>query len=161
MIPTARHLEYVLGYIALGLFDEASDELQRIDASERASFPVARVRVELHMARREWDLVIVTAEPLVQDRPEFHDVWIAWAFALREQQRVAEALDVLQQGLEMHGHIHPIFHYNLACYHCLLGDLSRAREELRVAADKDDAFNAMAASDPDLQALWPELRGRS
>ena len=30
MIPTTRHLQYASGYIELGMFNEASDELEAI-----------------------------------------------------------------------------------------------------------------------------------
>lgn len=142
----------------MGLLEEAANELILIDPADQSAPVVIRAKIELHMAAKQWDRVIAQAQPLANEYPEFHEAWIAWAYALRELQHVAEALAVLERGLKHHGETHPIFYYNLACYHCLLGDLNPARASLRTACGADEDFKAMAAEDTDLRPLWAELR---
>jgi tetratricopeptide (TPR) repeat protein len=157
VISTERRIEYALGYIELGMLNEASDELEAVLFDERFTVPVSRARVELHMAAKHWDIVVGYASRVVDSNPEMHDAWIAWAYALRELNRVAEALAVLKRGVLLHGETYAVFHYNLACYHCLLGDLEPARICLRLACKKDAEFKAGAVADPDLRAMWDEL----
>ena len=158
MIPTARRVEYAYGYIELGMLEDAAAELDSIVFDERFSVLVSRVRVELHMAAKQWDRVILYATRLVETNPEFHDAWVAWAYALRELNQVAEALVVLERGILLHGGDHAVFHYNLGCYHCLLGDSTAAKTALERACSMDESFKASALEDRDYQALWPELR---
>ncbi len=51
MIPTSRHLEYASGYIALGMVNEASDELEAIDWDD----------LELEEQRKRMDLDLDTS----------------------------------------------------------------------------------------------------
>ena len=80
VIPTSRYVEYALGYIGLGLLNEASDELEPVSFDDRFTVPVARARVELPMAAKHWDIVIGYASQLVESNSEFHEPWIAWRF---------------------------------------------------------------------------------
>lgn len=50
-----------------------------------------------------------------------------------------------------------IFHYNLACYLCQLGDLDWAKEPLSRAFTLDSSMRVMALDDEDLQPLWAPL----
>lgn len=160
MISTARRVEYAYGYIELGLLDAARSELAAIVGDERYFVSVSRVQVELHMAGKQWNDVIVHATHVIATNPEIHDVWVAWAYALRELNRVAEALEVLGRGVLLHGSEHAVFHYNLGCYHCLLGDQVAAKRALKQACLMDESFRASALEDRDYEAIWPELRRR-
>ena len=51
MIPTTRHLSYARGYIALGMVNEASDELEAIDWDDRMKFEVLAMRGRLQLAK--------------------------------------------------------------------------------------------------------------
>ena len=48
MIPIKRHLEYASGYLALGMLNEASDELEMIQGDEALSADVMRLRIDLY-----------------------------------------------------------------------------------------------------------------
>jgi hypothetical protein len=47
----------------------------------------------------------------------------------------------------------PIYHYNLACYECRLGQLESARARLEQTFLIDKKFREFAKTDPDLAAL--------
>jgi hypothetical protein len=54
----------------------------------------------------------------------------------------------------------PLIAYNLACYACQIGEKEEARKWLRSAFDLGGAkqVKPMALKDPDLQAIWEEIR---
>lgn len=152
-ISTDKRLAYARGYIALGMIKDAEAELNAIEESERGLLDEQRVRVDLHMEAKRWARVAVVAEAVVEFLPEDEQVWISWAYALRELQRVEKAQAVLLRAEEEHGHKSAILHYNLACYACLLNDLEEANRRLKRAIKLDKRFEEEWARDPDLKDL--------
>jgi lipopolysaccharide biosynthesis regulator YciM len=157
MIPNSRHLEYASGYLALGLLDEASDELEMIEGDDRMSADVMRLRVDLYHQAKQWDLLLAVARALARLAPEDEQGWISWAFALRELQRVPEAQEVLVKAESIHGQSCATLHYNLACYACLLGNMEDAKNRPSTACKMEAVFKASALDDPDLSAIWDDI----
>jgi Flp pilus assembly protein TadD len=157
VIPTARHIQYALGFIELGLLDQASDELEAIAFEDRFSTEVLAARVELHLAAKHWDVTANFVRTLTERTPANVRGWIAWAFALRELQRVEEAREVLLRAEPQFGETEALVHYNLACYECLLGHMDAAKARLRRACQMDSSCKAMALDDPDLQRMWDQI----
>ncbi|MBC8039663.1 MAG: hypothetical protein H7Y06_03905 [Opitutaceae bacterium] len=153
MIPTRKHLDYALGYLALNLFAEACAELALINAEDQDDPEVMSAHLELAMATNAWDRVIKIASKLTNETPAVERPWIAWAYALREKQAVGDALDILIIGEEVIENPSPLIDYNLACYHCLLDDLTEARRRLKRAIAREPQWKTEAAADPDLAAL--------
>lgn len=50
---TCRRVKYAKGYVALGLLNEASDELEAIDFGDRFLPEVVSTRIDLHMEREQ------------------------------------------------------------------------------------------------------------
>jgi Flp pilus assembly protein TadD len=142
------------------MVNEAADELEAIDRDIRLSVEVLRVRVDLHMAAKQWNLVIAVAKPVCEASPKDEGAWIAWAYALREMQRVKEAQEVLLQAEPLHGNTCGVLHYNLACYACLLGNMQEARRRLSIAYKFDEHWSVSALDDEDLRALWDDITTR-
>ncbi|HNC23454.1 MAG TPA: hypothetical protein PLU52_04545 [Opitutaceae bacterium] len=157
MISTRRHLEYASGYLALGLVAEAARELERIRPADRHSAEVMRVRVDLHLEERKWPDLLAASQALAQLAPEEDKGFIFTAYALKELGRVTEARDVLT-AVETRFPQCALLHYNLACYHCVLGNLPEARRRLATAFKLHADWKKSALEDDDLQALWPEIR---
>jgi len=153
MISTSKHVDYARGYLALNLLTEARDELALIHLADHETPQVLAVHIELAMARASWARVIALAAKTTSVAPELEQPWIAWAYALREKQRIAEARDVLLRGERAINGPSPLIDYNLACYFCLLNDLPEARRRLKRACARDPDWKTEAASDPDLAAL--------
>lgn len=150
---TRRRVDYALGYIGLGMFDAAEAELDGI-AKEEQLLPVVRsVRVDQHLAAKQWKRAVVVAGELARAHPGVESAWIGWAYALRELQRVEEARAVLREAEAHHGKTSAVLHYNLACYDSLLGALGSAKVRLARACRMDGQFKAAAREDPDLVAL--------
>lgn len=155
---TARHVRYARGYLELGMKNEASDELEAIAAADRFLPEVLEVRIAFHMEGRHWETVISVARELTVLKPENEQGWISWAYALRELGRIAEAKAVLFEAKPRHGGTSAVLHYNLACYHCLLGELAEARAYLATACRMHPPFKDEAQEDTDLEAIWDELK---
>lgn len=154
MIPPEKHLTYSLGYLQLGLIEEAREELSALPPDFLASPPALSVRLEIAMASENWDEVIALAPELVghdatQERP-----WVAWAYALRERERIAEAQETLLAGARLVPNPSPLVAYNLACYACLLGDLAEAKRLLANVFARDKSWRDVARDDPDLAPLF-------
>ena len=49
---------------------------------------------------------------------------------------------------------YPMFHYNLACYECQLGNLEIAKERLKKAFELESAYRIKALEDDELKPLW-------
>ncbi len=154
---TPRHVRYARGYLELGLLNEASDELEAVDFSDRFLPDVLAVRGELHLAAKHWELLTGVGRELTTRAPAVEQGWIYWAYALRELQRIAEAKAVLLEAEPRHGRTSATLHYNLACYHALLGEMGEARARLKTAFRMHPEFKEAARADPDLKSLWDEL----
>jgi tetratricopeptide (TPR) repeat protein len=152
-ISTHNRLQYAKGYIELGLVNEASEELEAIDGDARMSAEVLRVRIDLHMEAKQWDTVVKLAGQLAETAPADEQVWISWAYALRELQLIKDAEVVLLRAEKDFGHKSAILHYNLACYACLQGCHEEANKRLKRAIRLDKRFEDEWAEDPDLKAL--------
>jgi tetratricopeptide (TPR) repeat protein len=152
-ISTAKRLEYAEGYIGLGLIKEASAELDAIDGDDRMSMKVLRVRIDLYMEAKQWDMVVTMARQVAEIAPADEQIWISWAYALRELQLIKDAEAVLLRAEKDYGHKSAILNYNLACYACLQGCHEEANKRLKRAIRLDKRFEDAWAQDPDLKAL--------
>jgi tetratricopeptide (TPR) repeat protein len=150
---TRKRVEYALGYIGLGMFEAARDELGEIPKPEQAAAIVQSVRVDLHLAAKQWKKAVSVARGLASDHPEVENAWIGWAYALRELNLINEAREVLLKAEPLHGKTSAVLHYNLACYDSLLGALKSAQARLKRAVRMDEQFKLAATEDPDLVAL--------
>ena len=77
------------------MLPEATEELALISPADAAHPDVLGVRIELHTEKKQWDFVIGYGEQLARRHPDKDTGWIAWAYALRELNRVEEAKAVL------------------------------------------------------------------
>lgn len=135
------------------MFKEAATELDAVKLSDQLLPVVLDVRIDLHMATKQWDTVLDFAQELVRLAPEEEKGWISHAFALRELERIEEAQAVLLEAEPRHGAKCGVLHYNLACYACLLGNKSEAKRRLTTAFKMDKAWKQSALEDPDLKTM--------
>jgi tetratricopeptide (TPR) repeat protein len=157
MISTARHIEHATGFLALGLLEAASEELEAIEGPDRLSPEVMSVRCDLYMMAKDWELLLAVARELTRSRPSDEKGWIHAGIALRKLDRIAEARAVLLEAKPRHVRSAQL-HYNLGCYHCLLGEMDKARERVRRACRINKEFKQAALDEPDLQAIWGEVK---
>jgi predicted Zn-dependent protease len=156
VISPQKHLAYAVGYLDLGLTAEARAELAALPPETLDIPPALALRLELAMAESKWDDVLALAEALVGHDAKQERPWIAWAYALRELDRTAEAQEILLAGRRMIARPTVLVDYNLACYACLLGEFDDARALLADVFARDKTWRDMAKEDPDLAALFPQ-----
>jgi len=154
VIPPEKHLSYALGYLQLGLTEEAREELSALAPDYLASPAALIVRLETAMADETWDEVIALAPELIGHDAAEERPWVAWAYALRERERIAEAQETLLAGARLIKDASPLVAYNLACYACLLGDTAEASRLLAVVFARDKSWRQVAREDPDLAPLF-------
>jgi tetratricopeptide (TPR) repeat protein len=157
MIPTTRHLQFASGYLALGMLNEATEEMALIPPQDWARPEILTVRIDLHSAKKEWGMVVGYGEQLARRYPKKAEGWVSWAFALRELGRIEEAKVVLLEAEPIHGRKCALLRYNLACYCCLLGDQVAAKAWLSRACKMDSKLKESALDDEDLKAMWDDI----
>ena len=151
-------MEASQGWLGLGNWLEANDELEQITPQMRAHPDVLLVRWNVYAAAKKWEMAAEVARALSELLPDRPVGWVHWAFSLHELKRTKEAWDVLAPVVDKFPDEH-IMRYNLACYACQLGNLKEAKRWLRKAIDlagKTD-IRTMALDDPDLQPLWNKI----
>lgn len=155
MISIEEHSRTLLaaqGYCELSMFDEALDEIGTLPVDAQQHATVVEVRLMILMQARRWKAALATGRELTQVAPERTTGFIHTAFCLHELGKTAEARTLLLNGPEtLRGEA--IFHYNLACYECVLGNVELAREHLSRCLVLDKNFRNHAQTDPDLKAL--------
>ena len=154
---SAPELERVLmavdGYLFLGLPLEAASELEEISTvnQRRSAVMRARIRVLLHL--KSWQEAEGLSAEGSRLYPEENEFMVQRAFALHQQEKGTEAVEVIQNAPEWIRRT-GILHYNLACYEAQMGDICAARQCILAAIEINSAFKKNARTDPDLKRLW-------
>jgi predicted Zn-dependent protease len=155
-----RHLEAADGWLGLGNWREANEELERITPQMQAHPSVLFVRYNVYAMAKKWEGAADIARTLSELVPDSSFGFVQMAFALHELKRTKEAWNVLLPVVDRFPD-DPIIRYNMACYACQLGDLKEAWRWLEKAIDlagKDD-IRKMALDDPDLEPLCDQIGG--
>jgi tetratricopeptide (TPR) repeat protein len=156
--PDNKHLEAAEGWLGLGNWREANEELENITPKLRAHPYVLELRYEIYSAAKKWDGAVEiagTMARLLPDNPWGH---FHLAFSLHELKRTKEAYETLKPVVDKFPKEY-LMRYNLACYSCQLGNLEEAErwfEKARDLSGKTD-IRQMALDDPDLEPLWTAI----
>jgi predicted Zn-dependent protease len=153
-----RQLDAAEGWLGLGNWLEANEELERISPEMRAHPFVLRVRWEICAKAAKWEMAVEIARTLSEVLPNNSWGWIQMAYSLHELKRTQEAKNVLLPLVDRFPDDSTLC-YNLACYCCQLGELKEAWQWLKKAIDqagKKD-IRIMALDDPDLEPLWTQI----
>ena len=158
---SAHQLNAVLGWLELGNIKEAREELNAMGAKEQNRPDLLEVRWILDARQEDWPEALKTAERLLKVAPDNAAGWLHRAYATRRvpEGSLEKAAEFLRPAAERFPS-EPTIPYNLACYECVLGNLEAARNWLKEALKRGGPkkIKAMALSDSDLEALWPEIR---
>lgn len=155
MIPVATRIQYATGYLELGMLDAASDEIEAVEGEGRLSPEVLLFRSRLYNAAEQWELMEAVSKQVAKVAPADPEGWIQWGNALRFQERFKEASQVAIKALRIHPEESHIM-YNLACFHCLMGELEESRCILKRALKLNPKLRESALDDPDLERVWTE-----
>ena len=156
--PDSLHLQAAEGWIGLGDYAAANDELEQISAASRAHPDVLQLRWRIYANARKWDACLDIATALTTMTPERRFGWIHRAHALDKLGRTLEAKDLLLSVVNDF-EANSTMPYHLAQYCARLGQIDQAKQWLGkalLAADGLEAVNRlrkMALEDPDLEPL--------
>lgn len=146
------------GWLELGDWRSAEEELEQIRSSLHLHASVLKLRVEIFSTAKQWDQVVELAGVLIGQMPDQSFGFLRRAYALHELKRTREAWDTLLPvvGKFLDEWVVP---YNLACYAAQLGELDTAQKWLDRAYKLGDAktLKVEAKRDPDLAPLWEKV----
>lgn len=148
-----RPLAAAEGYLYLGMPKEALRELNSIPKDKQNTAAVLRSRIRILLHLKKWKQAERLAIRGLRLYPEENEFMVQRAFALHQQEKGNEAVQVILDAPEWIRRT-GILHYNLACYEAQLGDITTARQCIRVAFEMNSSFKKNAKRDPDLQRLW-------
>ena len=81
--PDTFHLSAALGWLGLGNWQEANEELEKITLALRSHPDVLLVRFEIYSKAAKWDKAAEISGLLIQIRPNDAQFWISHAYATR------------------------------------------------------------------------------
>lgn len=148
-----RQLTEAVGYLELGMLQEAWDALEEIDAEQRHLPAILQVRLEIYRRMGKYEGMATMAEHLTKEFPEDSQNWISLAYAQRRYLDLQTAEKTLLEAQNRFPE-EPTIPFNLACYACQLGRLDEAKEKLAKAIEMEPAFKKAALEDEDLKAIW-------
>jgi len=155
--PDPMHLEAAAGWIQLGDYDSANDELEKIRAEWRAHPDVLDLRWLIYSHHEQWDACLDIASAIVKMASDRVWGWVHKAYSLRRATGggIEKAKPVLLEAAKLFPDDYMI-QYNLACYCAQLGQLDAAQEYLDKSYELGDAkqIKLMALDDDDLKPLW-------
>jgi tetratricopeptide (TPR) repeat protein len=156
--PDTFHLSAAIGWLELGNWNEANEELEKITPDFRAHPDVLAIRLGIYAKAKKWEQCVDIGNALVKAIPNRSFGWLQRSFALHELKRTQEAAELLIPAAVLFPK-EWLIRYNLACYACQLGKRKEAWEWLEFAFDLSDskAVKLMALNDPDLETLWTEI----
>lgn len=157
--PDIHSLNAAQGWLELGNPAEARAEWTRVSETFQSRPEVIETLWRILAAEKRWEDALAAAQRLIVVSPSSHHGWINQSYSLHELRRTQEALDKLLRVANRFQDIGTV-PYNLACYHCQLGDLDAARLWIQKAVKVQgrERVREMALSDHDLKPLWTELR---
>lgn len=159
--PDSMHVSASLGWLGLGNWQEANEELKKVAPALHEHPEVLAARWEICAKTQNWDAAADLAVTLTKLNPESSWPVIVLAYATRRKKEggIEKARAILEAAQEQFPKEATIA-YNLACYECQLGDLGKARLWLKKAYDLGgpNVIKPMALGDKDLEPLWAEIK---
>jgi tetratricopeptide (TPR) repeat protein len=135
------------------MFEEANAELENVDPFNRTTPEVLSIRAAIYHGLQKWELLRVVALQLTRLDPANVQWVVSLAYATRRAVSIELARDILLTAKANFSN-EPVIPFNLACYHCQLGQLETAKDYLREAFEIDPQWRGAALEDEDLVPLW-------
>ena len=132
--------------------------MEDIDPEQCDATEVLALRLQIYSALKKWESMQAVAKSLAFREPDNPHWSVSWAYGTRRADSIEAARIILLSAVERQPEI-AVFHYNLACYECQLGDVEVAKARLQHAFKLDSNYRLLALDDEDLKPLWESLRG--
>jgi hypothetical protein len=148
------HLRVAEGWIGLGDYAAASEQLKNISPELWTHPAVQKVRWQICVNAKNWEAALDVASTLVLLDPKESLGWTHLSYALHELKRTAEARDNLLHVVDTFSD-NATMRYNLACYESQLGRMEEAKgwlvEAFKLGGKRQ--LKQMALTDSDLEPL--------
>jgi predicted Zn-dependent protease len=146
------------GWLGLGNWHEANQELDRIPPRLRAHPHVLKMRYAVYAKAERWELALEIARTLSMELPHNSFGFVYAAHALHRLNRTQEAYKMLRPVMERFPE-DVSMRYDLACYACTTGNLKDAMSHLERAIDLAGTrdIRLKALDDPALEKLWVNI----
>ena len=151
-----RHLTAAQGYFDLGMFIEANDELEQIDADVRHLPEVLEVRLGIYRALEKWELVEVIARKLAQYDPQEPRWRIEWSNASNLRGNADAARLILLDGIKLTSGSGELY-FALACLEATAGNIEAAKEALHSSIKADPDLKKRSLDEAALEKLWESM----
>jgi tetratricopeptide (TPR) repeat protein len=155
--PDQQHWQAAVGYVELGIFQDANDQLENIDPFNRAAPEVLALRIAIYHGLKKWELMREIAKRLADFQPQDVQWIISYAYATRRADSIQAATEILLNA-ETKFAKEAVIKYNLGCYFCQTGEIETAKDYLKRAFEIDSSWRMSALEDEDLRPLWDSLR---
>jgi tetratricopeptide (TPR) repeat protein len=155
--PDQQYWQAAVGYVELGMFQDANSELEKIDPFCRAVPEVLAVRIAIYQGLKKWELMQQIAKRLKEFQPDNVQWTISLAYATRRTYSIEVAMEILLDAKAKFPREAAI-PYNLACYYCQLGEMEKAKCYLKQVFKIDSSWRMAALEDEDLRPLWDSLQ---
>jgi hypothetical protein len=115
-----------VGYVELGMFQEANDQLEKIDPFNRAAPELLAVRLAIYHGLEKWELMQQISKRIKDFEPDNVQWTISLAYATRRAYSIETAMEILLNAMAKFPKEAAI-PYNRACYHCQLREIENAK----------------------------------
>ena len=88
--PDHQYWRAAVGYVELGMFQEANDQLENVDPFNRAAPEVLAVRIAVYQGLKKWELMREVSKRLAEFQPND----IQWTVSLAYATRRADSIQV-------------------------------------------------------------------
>lgn len=162
--PDSMFLKAAEGWLGLGDWKSAQEELEKLTPELRSDPVVLKVRWEICVVGKQWDAGVEIGRNLVEAEPEESFGWVNRSYALRRASTggLQAAYDALKPAADRLKDLEQVT-FNLACYACQLGSLDEARQwwakclSVAARAGATKRIKKAALAEADLKPLWLEI----
>jgi tetratricopeptide (TPR) repeat protein len=159
--PDSHYLSAASGWLGLGRYIEANEELEKISPENLAHPDVMEVLWHIYAKAGNWQICLDIASAILKLDPRRPFGWTHRSFALYELKRTQEAFDLLVPMAQEFPNVWRI-PYSLALYCAQLGRFIECQLWLQKALAVDrETVKRTAIVDPNLKPLWVTLSGKN
>jgi lipopolysaccharide biosynthesis regulator YciM len=93
--PDKQFFEVASGYVELGMYLDANEQLEKVDPFNRAAPEILALRIEIYQGLEKWELMAEIAKRLTefdQNNPQWP---VSFAYATRRANSVEAAKEIL------------------------------------------------------------------
>jgi predicted Zn-dependent protease len=150
------HIDAAEGWLELGDWQSAGDELENIPAEMRGEPAVLAIQYDVYFAAKKWDAALEVTREYSRLMPDCHLGLVHEARVLHLMGNPEEARRMLLRIVERFPDIYQV-HYNLAVVCTDLGQLEEARTCLKRAIELEPGMREVALKDECLEKFWEQV----